>query len=81
MSSQDSFNNYPGAVELPILKDPLFNSPFHYSPIDPAIEQRLTALDVKVDSIINKLNLIFGDTVLLNGKFVSVGNQFETKKG
>jgi hypothetical protein len=39
----------------------------------PSIDERLSVLEDKVDSIVNKLTLIFGDSVLLNGRFVSVG--------
>jgi hypothetical protein len=45
-----------------------------------SVQERLSVLENKVDSIANKLVLIFGDAVLLNGRFVSVGASGLAKK-
>lgn len=42
--------------------------------------KRLTALEEKVDSILTKLNNIFGDYVLINGKFQDILNPKPSKE-
>lgn len=39
--------------------------------VDADIEKRLGVLEAKMDQILAKLNLIFGDQVLINGRFCS----------
>lgn len=40
----------------------------------PTVEERLSVLESKMDQILAKLNLIFGDQVLINGQFCSTNS-------
>jgi len=45
-----------------------------------SVQERLGVLEGKIDSLVNKLSLIFGDAVLLDGRFVNIGPVSTTKK-
>lgn len=46
--------------------------PQFYPSEDDAVEKRLMAIETKLDTLIRRLDLIFGDAVLLDGRFKSL---------